>query len=61
MRERFYLHGWNLADDDNPNFPEYNPLDSAQRRRYLKSVESIGRHKNMDGININVQTPPTGI
>ncbi len=32
-RETMLAGGWNLTDDDLPNVPEVNPLDSAQARR----------------------------
>ena len=39
MRERYHHHGWNLSDDDVPCPPECSPVDSAQRKRWIKSLQ----------------------
>ena len=39
MREYYCRHGWNLSDDDVSRPPECNPTDSAQRKRWIKSLQ----------------------
>ena len=53
MRERYSQNGWNIADDDTPKPPECDPLSSAQHRRYMKSLQSIGRHQSTNTVNID--------
>lgn len=37
QRECWVAGGWDLCDDDCPRPPELSPLDSAQRKRWVKS------------------------
>jgi len=39
MREQYCRHGWNLFDDDTPKSPECKDIDSAQRKRWIKSLQ----------------------
>lgn len=39
MRVQYYHHGCNLSDDDTPKPPECSPIDSAQRKRWIKSLQ----------------------
>ena len=54
MRERYHHHGWNLSDDDVPRPPECSPIDSAQRKRWIKSLERDCRHQGVNGFHIDV-------
>jgi len=48
-REAYICGGWNIgADDDLPRVPECDPLDSAQRRRFLKSAPASRPHRQAD-------------
>jgi len=55
MRERYHHHGWNLADDDVPRAPECDPLSSAQHRRWVKSLQSVGLHQRPDAVDVEEQ------
>lgn len=58
-RELYICGGWNLSpDDDLPNQPEC-PLDSAQRKRYLKSAPTRCSHRQPDGGNVEEQRAVT--
>lgn len=50
-RRESYIHGgWNIGvDDDLPHAPECDPLDSAQRKRYLRSTPACCSHRKPDG------------
>ena len=48
-RESYIQGGWNIGtDDDLPNAPECDVLDSPQRRRYLKSAPASRPHRQAD-------------